>query len=254
LLDGLLQEPRRFLSVSHRVKNRFVQFATLDDKSVSAEAVSNQFLAGRERLSDAACRRLRGLSWKRPGKSSPNFSKRIPPPVSAGDLAGLGVETLRAGFRIASPSELLIRRGAFEPEAGASRRPKGQPRLRRTRTLYEFFVRYPWGLSSIEGYRRAARHFGLRTLEHPMSRGSDSCCLLIHRSAGTLRKAARIDPEDGESLYERMTELGVSMIDHDWRQWCFELDMVALERLGLSAEAVECEEGVFRVLLRKGRS
>ena len=251
LLDLLMQEARRFLVVSHRERNRFVQFALQKDGGISAEVVSNKFLEGRERLSDAACGKLQKLSWKRPGKRSPNFWKHIPPPVPINDLVSLGTRTLRDVFRIISPSELNIHRDVFESKPHAKR----QPNLRRTPDVYEFLVRYPWGMSSINGYRHAARHFGLHTLEDPSSRGWDSCCLLVHRSIEVLRKASRvsatIEPEDWDTFYVEMAKRGVGVIDHDWKHWCPEDDKAALAGLGLDAEAVEYEDGRYRITLRR---
>ena len=48
------------------------------------------------------------------------------------------------------------------------------PLLRRTKTAFEFYISSPWGLSAVNGYRRAARHFGLHTLEDPTTLGTDS--------------------------------------------------------------------------------
>lgn len=254
LLDLLLQGERRFLVVSHRERNRFVQFAVQKDGGILGEVVSNKYLEGRERLSDAACRKLRKLSWKGPGKQSPNFSKHILPPVPINDLVSLGTRTLRDVFRIVSPSELSIHRDVVESKPHAKR----QPKLRRSSDVYEFLVRYPWGMSSINGYRHAARHFGLHTLQDPSSRGWDSCSLLIHRSVQVLRKASRvsaaIEPEDWDTFYVEMAKRGVGVIDHDWKHWYPEDDKAALAGLGLDAEAVEYEDGRFRVTLRRHRS
>ena len=254
LLNLLLQEQRRFLVVSRREGYRFVQFAVQKDGGVAAEAVSNKFLGGAERLSQATCKKLLKLSWKRPGKRSPNFWKDVPPPIPVEDLAFLGVRTLRDVFRIPSPSRLDIRRGMFQPNV----RSKRQPKLRRSREVYEFLVRYPWGFSSILGYRRAARHFGLHTLEDPSSRGQDSCCLLVHGSAQVLRDAAQvsptIEPEDWDDFYPEMAKRGICVIDHDWKHWYPEDDKEPLAGLGLQAEFLEYEEGRYRVTLRRDRS
>ena len=74
LLNLLLQEQRRFLVVSRREGYRFVQFAVQKDGGVAAEAVSNKFVTGADRLSQATCKKLLKLSWKRPGKRSPKNS------------------------------------------------------------------------------------------------------------------------------------------------------------------------------------
>jgi len=254
LLDLLLQAERRFLVVSHFEKNRFVQFAVQKDGGILAEAVSNKFLEGRGRLSDGACGKLQKLSWKRPGKRSPNFWSHVQPPVPISALASLGTRTLRDVFRIAAPSELNIRRDVFESKPHSKR----QPKLNRTSDVYEFLVRYPWGMSSINGYREAARHFGLHTLEDPSSRGMDSCCLLVHRDLQVLREASRvsatIEPEDWDEFYVEMAKRGVGVIDHDWKHWYPEDDKAALVGLGLDGEAVEYEDGRYRVTLRRSRS
>jgi hypothetical protein len=254
LLYQLLQEQRRFLVVSRREGYRFVQFAVQKDGGVAAEAVSNKFLTGAERLSQATCKKLLKLSWKRPGKRSPNFWKDILPPVPIDDLASLGVRTLRDVLRIRSPWRLDIRCGVFQPKGRAKR----QPKLRRSRDVYEFLVRYLWGFSSILGYSRAARHFGLHTLEDPSSRGQDSCCLLVHGSAQVLRDATRvsptIEPEDWDDFYPEMAKRGICVIDHDWKHWYPEDDKEPLAGLGLQAEFLEYEEGRYRVTLRRDRS
>jgi hypothetical protein len=148
---------------------------------------------------------------------------------------------------------LNIRRGLFQPKV----RSKRQPKLKRTREVYEFLVRYPWGTSSISGYRRAVRHFGFHTLEDPSSRGWDSCCLLIHRSVQALREAARasaaIEPEDWDNFEPEMARRGICVIDHDWKRWHPEDDKAALAGLRLQAEIQEFETGRFRVTLRKHR-
>ena len=65
------------------------------------------------------------------------------------------------------------------------------PRLLRNRHTFEFVTRYPHGTSAINGYRRAARHFKYHALEDPTTVGTDTCRLLIHKSARKLREAMK---------------------------------------------------------------
>jgi hypothetical protein len=133
-------------------------------------------------------------------------------------------------------------------------RKPGKPaaRLKRTRNTYEFCIRYPHGTSAINGYRRAARHFGLHTLEDPSTLGTDTCRLFIHKDIRKLREAARVIKSayasGDESLIEDAEEWlasggggggGVTWFDHDWRYWDQEQDEGALECLGWNRGVVE---------------
>jgi hypothetical protein len=117
LLAQLVNDYRRFLNVSQTKGNRYIQFAGQKDGGITAEAVSNKFLEAPERLSQAACGELVKLSWRRPGKRSPNFWKHVLPPAPIGELASLGVRTLRDVFEVLSPSQLNISRGLFQSMA-----------------------------------------------------------------------------------------------------------------------------------------
>ena len=75
------------------------------------------------------------------------------------------------------------------------------PRLLRNRHTFEFVTRYPHGTSAINGYRRAARHFKFHTLEDPTTVGTDTCRLLIHKSARKLREAC--ETPRGSVLFKR---------------------------------------------------
>ena len=87
----------------------FVQFADQGPYGLRAEAVSNTFLDGPERLSESACDELVGLGWQppthdsdaereQPVDGSPNFHLDVAPPVPCDRLAALAVVTLRDVF------------------------------------------------------------------------------------------------------------------------------------------------------------
>jgi hypothetical protein len=135
---------------------------------------------------------------------------------------------------------------------------KSQPaRLKRTENRYEFLIRYPYGTSAVNGYRRAARHFGLHTLEDPTTVGTDTFRLLIHKSAKRLREAARIlnraySADDETLINEAETWLAIESdihwFDHDWKYWNQEQDEGALEQLGWKRIVVQVGNS-FRVTL-----
>lgn len=135
--------------------------------------------------------------------------------------------------------------------------------LRRDERTYEFFVRYPWGLSAINGYRRAARHFGLRTLEDPSCDGADTLRLLVHRDPRKLRLAAKVlgqaysfDGDDDGRADDAEAWLafdsGVHWFHHDWKWWNQDQDEGALERLRWKRTIVETKKG-YRVTVRAAR-
>lgn len=131
-------------------------------------------------------------------------------------------------------------------------------RLKRTRNTYEFLIRYPYGISAINGYRRAARYFGLHTLEDPTTVGTDTCRLLIHKSTKRLRDAAKVlnhaYSSDDQTLIDTAeiwltTESDVHWFDHDWKYWNQEQDVGALEQLGWNRVIIEASNS-FRITLR----
>lgn len=135
------------------------------------------------------------------------------------------------------------------------------PRLLRNRHTFEFVTRYPHGTSAINGYRRAARHFKFHTLEDPTTVGTDTCRLLIHKSARRLREAAKILGEayasgDDELINEAEMWLAhdsdVHWFDHDCKYWDEEQDEGALGCLGWERLIVESGD-CYRVTLRVAR-
>jgi len=114
-------------------------------------------------------------------------------------------------------------------------------KLRRDARTFELIVRAPHGTSVIEGYRRAARHFGFRTLQDPTTAGGDDTRILIHRDAAVLRRAARAlskgwasenESDADEAELWLATESDVHWFHHDWRYWDAQQDRGALEHLG----------------------
>jgi hypothetical protein len=139
------------------------------------------------------------------------------------------------------------------------RKNPGRGRLTRTRNTYEFIVQEPYGASAINGYRRAARHFGFRTLEDPTFGGSDAYRLLIHEDARKLRAAAKVLCEayssgDQNCIDEAESWLasasGVNWLSHDWKYWDSEQDEGTLGCLGWKRRVVEVD-GRYRVALRR---
>ena len=123
---------------------------------------------------------------------------------------------------------------------------------------------YPHETSAVNGYRRAASHFGLHTLEDPTTIGTDTCRLLIHKSAQKLREAAKVLNKaystDDETLMDNAEtwlayKSGGHWFDHDWRCWDQEQDEGALERPGWERLVVELGNsyGVrLRIIKRRG--
>ncbi len=123
---------------------------------------------------------------------------------------------------------------------------------------YEFTVQDPWGLTAVEGYLEAARHFGLNAMEDPSTDGGDTYRLLIHRSVTKLRQAGRIlarahSSEDDARIEKAeewlALESGVHWFHHDWRYWDQEQDEGALEQLGWERVVKKTRNG-YRVTLR----
>lgn len=124
----------------------------------------------------------------------------------------------------------------------------GRRLLVRDSTTFEFVVRPPHGISAVVGYRKAARHFGLRTLVDPTTTGGDDTRILMHPSAAVLRKTAKAlsramasenegDAEDAEFWLAR--ESGVHWFHHHWRHWDIDQDRGALENLGWRRRIVQ---------------
>ena len=157
-------------------------------------------------------------------------------------------------------------RSSLPPNLRENKTRRGRaPRLKRTRTTYEFFVRDPCGTSAIRGYRRAARHFRLHTLEDPLSKGQDECRLLVHKSPRKLREAARVliaansransleDDVAMEVLRDAdmwLIENQVHWFHHDWSYWDIEQDLGALENLSWQRRVVETDNR-YRVTIKK---
>jgi hypothetical protein len=67
------KSPDRFLVVSHKRVNRFVQFAAGEQPGcVLAEAVSNKFLSTKQRLATKTVAALKDRGWKSPVKKHSN--------------------------------------------------------------------------------------------------------------------------------------------------------------------------------------
>jgi len=129
LLQGCVEQHDRFITLRRRDRVRYVQFRSLRGGEMVAEAVSNDYLTGEERLGRTAIRRLRNLGWKR-GGSAPrrNFSRRWTAPADTRDAARLAVSTLGWAYEAASPSQLEITLGSFpgttDPDSTATMTPE----------------------------------------------------------------------------------------------------------------------------------
>ena len=113
--------------------------------------------------------------------------------------------------------------------------------LIRNKRVFEFYVRHPWGSTAIRGYKQAARHFNLHTLEDPTSGGSDYYRLLIHKNVRKLRATSKIldeayaaDDENAiaDAEFNLYCKSGVSCFTHDWKSWAPREDQNALKELG----------------------
>jgi len=118
-----------FLILSSRADDEivyYVQFAQGGRGGFRAEAVSNNFLAGRWALSPAQEEQLAGLGWQcpTPGNTDLNFMRQWPTPAPYAETARLAVRSLREVYGVERPSELVYRRFAkhgpdfAEPELG----------------------------------------------------------------------------------------------------------------------------------------
>lgn len=134
---------------------------------------------------------------------------------------------------------------------------------------FRFLVRDPWGISAINGYRRAARHFGYRTRLDPTCEGTDVCRILTHQEASKLREAAQVltaayESDDELSINAAeswLAENGVHWFSQDWKIWDPEQDEGALECLGWKRDVVSHNDRWYEVTLvdltqpaKRGRS
>jgi hypothetical protein len=120
-------------------------------------------------------------------------------------------------------------------------------------------VRYPWGLSAVSGYRKAARHFGLHTLEDPSTVGTTSFRILVHQDVTKLRRAAKVLADayssDDDHLVSKaenwlLSESGVNWFAQDGSWWDLARDEGALECLGWVRSVAELA-GCSRVTIRR---
>jgi len=139
---------------------------------------------------------------------------------------------------------------------------RSKPLVRNAR-CFEFLVKYPWGTTAINGYRRAARHFGLHTIEDPTFEGSDAYRMFVDRSesrlrsvAASVRKINALDDgtkDDFEPVDDWLVEQDdLHWFSHDWKHWLMEDDEVAIEGLGWQRSVVEMGNR-YRVTLTLGR-
>lgn len=134
-------------------------------------------------------------------------------------------------------------------------------RLVRTKAVFEFIVRYPWGTSAINGYRKAARHFGFHTMEDPCYAGSDAYRTLIHKDANKLRAVAKAIGDanlscQDDSIFEIEAQLfhaaRVTFFAHDWKCWDISADEVALSNLRWKRRILETPN-YYRVTIQLAR-
>ncbi len=118
-------EEDEYLIISKASGWHYVQFCVYEDFALRAEAVSNGYLAGENRLSLVDCAKLLGLGWNRPTHlpaaegpakdphGSPNYFLDFQAPVPYGSVAALASHTLRHVSGAPDP-------GTLEYEAFAS--------------------------------------------------------------------------------------------------------------------------------------
>jgi len=110
------QVPDRYVIISSRNANRYVQLASLKGGGVIGEAVSNHFLKAADRLSPTACRALCGMGWMLPhtsGWGNGNFWQRWADAAPTEEIATITVRSLRDVLDVASPAILEITTGEF---------------------------------------------------------------------------------------------------------------------------------------------
>lgn len=164
---------------------------------------------------------------------------------------GAGAPT--SGERMRARADVApLRRRTGERSARSVRR------LARTADTYEFLVRAPFGASAISGYRRAARHFGLHTLEDPTAEGSDAYRVLVHENARALARAAQVLEHaygsDRQSAIDEaevwLARSDVSWFAQDWKYWDMDQDEGALDCLGWKRFVVQSAKS-YRITLRR---
>lgn len=119
----------QFLVITIKETNRFVQFAAQGAEGMRAEATSNHYLSGRERLDAKEMRALVKLGWRSPTgspveatperdpKGSSNFFVDIANPIDFEQLAVLAIRSLSEVY--GAPHEGFLQYAAFEYGGGS---------------------------------------------------------------------------------------------------------------------------------------
>lgn len=116
---------REFLVLDVKGTGRYVQVHARAREGLRAEAVSNAWLAERDRLDPDRLASLAALGWSPPteapaeqrgGGGSPNHHRDFPAPIAADEVAHLLVETLSGPFGARGPGGLAYR--AFAASGG----------------------------------------------------------------------------------------------------------------------------------------
>ncbi len=125
LQDALSKmEEDQFLVLSIKEINRYIQFAAQGAGGMRAEATSNHYLSGRERLNEHETRALIKLGWRPPTGSpdeatperdpsgSSNFFVDLANPIDFAQLVVLAIRTLSEVF--GAPYEGLLQYAAYD--------------------------------------------------------------------------------------------------------------------------------------------
>ena len=110
------QVPNRYVIVSSRNANRYVQLASLKGGGVIGEAVGNHFLSAADQLSPGTCRALCAMGWMLPhtsGWGNGNFWHRWADATPTEEIATIAVCSLRDVLDVESPAILDITTGEF---------------------------------------------------------------------------------------------------------------------------------------------
>jgi hypothetical protein len=110
------QVPDRYVIISTRNANRYVQFASLKGGGVIGEAVSNHFLKAVYQLSPTDYQALCGMGWMLPhtsGWGNGNFWQRWDYAAETKEIAMIAVRSLRDVLDFALPAILEITAGEF---------------------------------------------------------------------------------------------------------------------------------------------